>query len=99
MVVRPLWAREGISRIPFRVNTDPEIYASEHERILGWRDDWLEVRVNDAVFMTLRDELTSVFSVGRGHDRGVGVGGSLKFREMLVIYDSELIPNPLVYPL
>jgi hypothetical protein len=93
MVVRPLWPREGISHIPFWVYTDPEIYASEHEHILGWRDDWLEVRVNHAVFETLRDELTSVFSVGRSHDRVVGVGGSLKFREQLVIFDSELTPQ------
>ena len=68
-------------------------------RILDWKDDWLEVRVNYAAFETLRDELTRVFSVGRCHDRLVDVGGSLKFKERLVIFDSELIPNSLIYPL
>jgi hypothetical protein len=29
----------------------------------------------------------------------VVVDGSLKFREKLVIFDSELIPNSLIYPL
>src|SRR5215510_6045277 len=62
-------------------------------RILGWQPDWLEVHVNYAVFETLRDELTRVFSVGRCHDKLVEVGGRLKFKERLVIFDSELIPN------
>lgn len=68
-------------------------------RILGWKDDWLEVRANYAAFETLRDELTRVFSVGRCHDKLADVGGRLKFKEKLVIFDSELIPNSLVYPL
>ena len=68
-------------------------------RILGWRGDWLEVRANYAAFETLRDELTRVFSVGRCHDKLADVGGSLKFKEKLVIFDSELIPNSLIYPL
>ena len=68
-------------------------------RILGWRGDWLEVRANYAAFETLRDELTRVFSVGRCHDKLADVGGRLKFREKLVIFDSELIPNSLIYPL
>jgi 3-phenylpropionate/cinnamic acid dioxygenase small subunit len=68
-------------------------------RILGWQDERLEVRVNYAAFETLRDELTRVFSVGRCHDILVDVGGSLKFKEKLVIFDSELIPNSLIYPL
>jgi 3-phenylpropionate/cinnamic acid dioxygenase small subunit len=68
-------------------------------RIRGWQDDWLEVHANYAAFETLRDELTRVFSVGRCHDKLVVVDGSLKFREKLVIFDSELIPNSLIYPL
>lgn len=68
-------------------------------RILGWKDGWLEGRANYAAFETLRDELTRVFSVGRCHDKLVVVDGRLKFKEKLVIFDSELIPNSLVYPL
>jgi 3-phenylpropionate/cinnamic acid dioxygenase small subunit len=37
--------------------------------------------------------------VGRCHDKLVDVGGSLKFKERLVVFDSELIPASLVYPL
>jgi 3-phenylpropionate/cinnamic acid dioxygenase small subunit len=68
-------------------------------RILGWRDERLEVHANYAAFETLRDELTRVFSVGRCHDKLVVADGRLKFREKLVIFDSELIPNSLIYPL
>jgi salicylate 5-hydroxylase small subunit len=68
-------------------------------RIIGWQDDGLEVRANYAAFETLRDELTRVFSVGRCHDRLVVVDSSLKFKEKLLIFDSELIPNSLIYPL
>jgi salicylate 5-hydroxylase small subunit len=68
-------------------------------RILGWQAEWLEVHANYAAFETLRDELTRVFSVGRCHDKVVVVDGRLKFKEKLVIFDSELIPTSLVYPL
>ena len=68
-------------------------------RILGWQDNWLEVRSNYAAFETLHDALTRVFSVGRCHDKLMDTGGSLKFKEKLVIFDSELIPNSLIYPL
>ena len=68
-------------------------------RILGWRDGWLEVHANYAAFETLRDELTRVFSVGRCHDKLVVAEGRLKFQEKLVVFDSELIPNTLIYPL
>jgi 3-phenylpropionate/cinnamic acid dioxygenase small subunit len=68
-------------------------------RIIGWRGDELHVRANYAAFETLRDELTRVFSVGRCHDTLVVADGGLKFKEKLVIFDSELIPNSLIYPL
>jgi 3-phenylpropionate/cinnamic acid dioxygenase small subunit len=68
-------------------------------RILGWQDDRLEVRANYAAFETLHDEMTRVFSVGRCHDTLVVVDDSLKFKEKLVIFDSELIPSSLIYPL
>ena len=68
-------------------------------RVLGWQDAHLEVRDNYAAFETLRDELTRIFSVGRYHDTLVVADGRLKFKEKLVIFDSELIPNSLIYPL
>ncbi len=68
-------------------------------RILGWKGGCLEVHANYAAFETLRDELTRIFSVGRCHDTLEVADGRLKFKEKLVVFDSELIPNSLIYPL
>ena len=37
MVIAREWPKEGISRIPYWVYTDPEIYAREQERIFCGR--------------------------------------------------------------
>ena len=68
-------------------------------KILGWTGDVLDVQANYAAFETLLDELTRVFNVGRYHDRIVVEGDRLKFREKLCVFDSQLVPNSLIYPL
>jgi salicylate 5-hydroxylase small subunit len=40
-----------------------------------------------------------VFNCGRYFDRIVREGGALKFREKLAVFDSELIPNSIIYPI
>ena len=68
-------------------------------RILGREDDAVRCEANYAVFETLPDEFTRIFQVGRYLDRIVVDGGRLRFAEKLCIFDSELIPNTLVYPI
>lgn len=68
-------------------------------RILGWNGDAVRCEASYAVFETLPDELTRVFQVGRYLDRIVVDGGRLRFAEKLCVFDSELIPNTLVYPI
>ena len=68
-------------------------------RILGWDGDALRCEASYAVFETLPEELTRVFQVGRYLDRIVVDGGRLRFAEKLCVFDSELIPNTLVYPI
>jgi 3-phenylpropionate/cinnamic acid dioxygenase small subunit len=68
-------------------------------RILGWSDELLGVRARYAAFETMPDELTRVFSVGEHRDRIARVDGRLLFKEKLIIFDSELVPNSLVFPL
>ena len=68
-------------------------------RFLGWEDDALRCEANYAVFETLPDELTRIFQVGRYLDRVVVDEGQLRFAEKLCVFDSELIPNTLVYPI
>lgn len=59
----------------------------------------IESEANYAVFRTKLSELSSVFSVGRYIDVVVRTEQGLKFASRQVIYDSEMIPNSVIYPL
>ena len=54
---------------------------------------------NYAVFRTKLSQLTTVFNVGRTLDEIVATADGLRFKSRLVIYDSEMIPNSLIYPI
>ena len=54
---------------------------------------------NYAVFRTKLDKLTTVFNVGRYIDTIVQTPEGLKFAERWVVYDSEMIPNAIIYPI
>ena len=54
---------------------------------------------NYAVFRTKLDQETTVFNVGRYLDTIVHTPDGLKFAERLCVYDSEMIPNSLIYPI
>lgn len=62
-------------------------------------DGSLRAEANYAVFRTKLNALTDVLNVGRYLDEIVTVDGDLKFRRKLCIYDSELVPNSLIYPI
>jgi 3-phenylpropionate/cinnamic acid dioxygenase small subunit len=68
-------------------------------RPLGWRGEELECRADYAAFETLTDELTRVFNVGQYQDRIVVEDGRLKFKEKICVFDSNLVPNSLIFPL
>jgi 3-phenylpropionate/cinnamic acid dioxygenase small subunit len=68
-------------------------------RIVGQRDEAIEACANFAVYETQPDTLTRVFSVGQYRDLIAGTGGDMKFREKVCVFDSELVPNSLIYPL
>ncbi|MDM0079685.1 aromatic-ring-hydroxylating dioxygenase subunit beta [Variovorax sp. J31P179] len=67
--------------------------------ILKAEADRFECEANYAVFRTKLSELSSVFSVGRYIDTVVRTEQGLKFASRQVIYDSEMIPNSIIYPL
>jgi salicylate 5-hydroxylase small subunit len=54
---------------------------------------------NYAVFRTKLNELTTVFNVGRTLDVVVETPAGLKFESRTVVYDSEMIPNSIIYPI
>ena len=59
----------------------------------------IESEANYAVFRTKLNELTTVFNVGRTIDVVVATPAGLKFASRTVVYDSEMIPNSIIYPL
>ena len=61
--------------------------------------DRFECEANYAVFRTKLSELSSVFNVGRYIDVIVRTSQGLKFASRQVVYDSEMIPNSIIYPI
>jgi len=59
----------------------------------------LDVRANYLVLQTLVEQPTTVFSTGRYLDTVVRDGNGFLFKQRLVVFDSELVPNSLIYPL
>jgi salicylate 5-hydroxylase small subunit len=64
-------------------------------------DDGGEFRVqaNYVVIRTKAGALSEVYNAGRYVDRIIDENGALRFREKLCVFDSELIPNSLIYPI
>ena len=56
------------------------------------------VEANYLVIRTKAGRLSEVYNAGRYYDRIVEDGGVLRFREKICVFDSELIPNSMIYP-
>ena len=54
---------------------------------------------NYAVFRTKLSDASTVFNVGRYLDTVVRTPAGLKFASRECIYDSEMIPNSIIYPI
>jgi salicylate 5-hydroxylase small subunit len=59
----------------------------------------IHCEANYAVFRTKLDKESTVYNVGRYIDTIVQTPTGLKFAERLCIYDSEMIPNSIIYPI
>ncbi len=59
----------------------------------------LHCEANYAVFRTKLDGPSTVFNVGRYLDVVVRTPDGLRFAERRCIFDSEMIPNSLIYPI
>ena len=62
-------------------------------------DGRIHAEANYAVFRTKLDGPSTVFNVGRYIDTIVQTSEGLKFAERLCVYDSEMIPNAIIYPI
>ena len=61
-------------------------------------DGRIHSEANYAVIRTKPNQLSTVFNVGRYIDEIVATPDGLKFASRLAIYDSEMIPNSIIYP-
>lgn len=58
-----------------------------------------DIEANYAVFRTKLSEPSTVFNVGRYLDAVARTSAGFKFASRECIYDSELIPNSIIYPI
>lgn len=63
------------------------------------KGDLIEAESNYAVFRTKLSQETTVFNVGRYLDRVRVTPEGLKFEARVCVYDTEMIPNSLIYPI
>ena len=68
-------------------------------RILGREGEVILAEANYLVIRTKRDQPSEVFNAGRYLDRILAVEQRLLFADKICIFDSELIPNSIIYPL
>ena len=68
-------------------------------RVLRVEGDTIQCEANYAVFRTKLSELTTVFNVGRYLDTVVRTAQGLRFASRVCVYDSEMIPNSIIYPI
>ncbi|GAA0386652.1 aromatic-ring-hydroxylating dioxygenase subunit beta [Brevundimonas terrae] len=67
-------------------------------RFLGEENGVISVRHNLLVVQTLIDKHSDIVLSAVCHDKIVRDGDTLRFVERVVVFDSEMIPNSLVYP-
>jgi anthranilate 1,2-dioxygenase small subunit len=68
-------------------------------RVLSREGAEIRCRANFAVLRTMAEGATAIFACGRYFDRLVSEAGQLKFRERLVVLDSQQVDTLLVVPL
>ena len=67
-------------------------------KLLKFDAEQWHTETNYAVFRTKLSQLTTVFNVGRYLDTIVPTPQGLKFAAKVCVYDSEMIPNSIIYP-
>lgn len=68
-------------------------------RITGNGAEGICTEASYLVLRTKRNELSEVFNTGRYVDRLVRMPQGLRFAEKRCIFDSEMIPNSIIYPI
>ena len=61
--------------------------------------DKIVAETNYVVIRTKPDQMSEVFNVGRSYDTIMQTPDGLRFCKRLCVFDSEMIPNSLIYPI
>lgn len=67
-------------------------------RITGDAPEGIRVRQNVLIVQTMLDKQSDIVLCGVSHDLVVRDAGRLRFKERIVVFDSEMIPTSLIYP-
>jgi 3-phenylpropionate/cinnamic acid dioxygenase small subunit len=67
-------------------------------RVVGLEHNVIKVRQNVLVIQTLMDQTSKILLCGGAHDQLLRQGNRLLFKQRIVVADSELIENSLIYP-
>jgi salicylate 5-hydroxylase small subunit len=67
--------------------------------VRGVNENGFECETNYAVFRTKLSDISTVFNVGRYLDTVIRTPVGFKFSSRQCIYDSEMIPNSIIYPI
>ena len=68
-------------------------------RVLRVDGEAIHCEANYAVFRTKLSGLSTVFNVGRYIDLVQRTASGLRFKSRVCVYDSEMIPNSIIYPI
>ena len=68
------------------------------QRICDAENGW-HVEANYLVIRTHSDQPSDILSAGRYIDQVISEDGKVKFARKLCVFDTELIPNSLIYPI
>jgi salicylate 5-hydroxylase small subunit len=68
-------------------------------RIVSGDSQALLTEANYLVIRTKRDLPSEIFNAGRYIDRITSTEGGLRFADRICVFDSELIPNSIIYPI
>jgi salicylate 5-hydroxylase small subunit len=68
-------------------------------QVFGEEDGRIRAQAHYAVFRTRPGSTSEVYNVGRYIDEMVRTPAGLKLASRRCIYDSELVPNSLIYPI
>ena len=67
--------------------------------VLKVEDGVIHSEASYLVIRTRRDAMPEILSVGRYQDKVVDTADGYRFAERLCIFDNDLIPNSLIYPI